>query len=138
MPEVSSPQFSLEGKRFWELRTPIERAKLLESFSTIAIEESAGRIVSIAGSVEPIPGVIRDFIIRVPARYPYVSPTAHSVGWKISGPHKYSDTEMCLWRKSQWSKTQTLAFAVAKAFTFIHKHEVFLAEGVWPGNEQAH
>lgn len=137
-PDYNSPEFVIRGYFSDAARFRIEEEKLRSAFSTVVMTKRLGRIESIAGSIETIPHVYRDFIIRVPASYPYAPPTAHSVGWLIQGEHKYSDHEMCLWRRSQWSKKRTLAYTVAKTFTFVHKHEVLVTQGVWPGEEQPH
>lgn len=119
-------------------RFAIEREKLLSAWSTVAIGERMGEITVIAGTVETVPGIIRDFQITVPERYPYTGPAAFSVGWVLQGRHRYSDTQMCLWQENQWTKRYTLAYAVAKTFLWVHKHEVYLRYGVWPGQEQEH
>ena len=137
-PDYNSPEYEISGTWGRMDRFRVEHQKLLSAFSTVVVAERGGVIESIAGSIEPTPGTIRDFLIRVPSRYPYEEPKAYSVGWQIQGPHHYGDSQMCLWRSSQWKKSYSLAYAVAKTFTFIHKHEAYVAYGVWPGNEQKH
>lgn len=120
-------------------RHQVERAKLASAFNTLAIDPARGIITTIIGSVQPIPGGrVRDFKIVVPPRYPHVPPHALPVGWAPSGPHRYAGNEMCLWQFNQWSPRYTLAYAVAKAFVWIHKHEEWLRSGQWPGKQQKH
>jgi len=52
--------------------------------------------------------------------------------------HTYENNELCLWRQEQWSPRYTLAYAVAKTFTWIHKHDVYIYTYRWPGKGQAH
>jgi hypothetical protein len=136
----NSPEYTVTADTKWRSdRFALEREKLLSAFSTVVIgEDGRGRILRVVGSIEPIPGVFRDFELIVPSRYPYAPPEAMSIGWECTGPHRYGDREMCLWRKRQWSPRYTLAYAVAKTFVWIHKHEVYLASGHWPGRQQPH
>jgi hypothetical protein len=120
-------------------RHEVERAKLASAFSTLAIDPARGVITAIIGSIQPIPGgSIRDFRITVPERYPNVCAHAFPIGWQITGPHQYVGNEMCLWQFNEWSPRYTLAYTVAKAFVWIHKHEEWLRSGIWPGKQQSH
>lgn len=134
----NSPEFRMSRVADLHHRHVLERAKLLSAWSTVAIGESSGAIVRVSGSIEPVPGVYRDFLLLVPRSYPYGGPSARSVGWRCTGPHCYGKDEMCLWQAHQWSPRYTLAYAVAKTFVWIHKHELYLADGRWPGREQPH
>ena len=119
-------------------RFAVERQKLLAAWSTVAVGEQNGIIKTIAGTVETVPRVIRDFLIKVPDNYPYTGPEAFSIGWDLQGPHRYPDNQMCLWHENDWTKRLTLAYAVGKTFLWVHKHEVYLNTGQWPGREQRH
>ena len=79
-------------------RFQIERKKLVTAWHTIAIDEQNGLITNVVGSIEAVPGSIRDFQIIVPKRYPYEPPRAFPIGWTVQGPHSYENNEMCLWR----------------------------------------
>ena len=50
-------------------RFAVERQKLLAAWSTVAVGEQNGIIKTIAGTVETVPRVIRDFLIKVPDNY---------------------------------------------------------------------
>lgn len=137
--DFNSPEFRLnEPALSPRRRHQLEKAKLVAAWSTVVIGEVDGLIRSVAGSIQTASGRIRDFYLTVPASYPYQPPQAYSHGWTLSGPHRYGDSEMCLWQVNQWQKNYTLAYAVAKTFTWIHKHEEYLATGMWRGNEQRH
>ncbi|MDA0169411.1 hypothetical protein OJ998_09970 [Solirubrobacter taibaiensis] len=137
-PDWNSPEYTMTAEDGRRDRFGVEERKLLAAFSTVIIAKQGGRITRIAGSIEPLPGVIRDFKIIVPERYPYEPPVALSVGWACTGKHRFSDSEMCLWRKNLWSPRYTLGYAVAKTFVWIHKHEVYRSTHKWPGREQDH
>jgi ubiquitin-protein ligase len=136
----NSPEFRMsERVRNNRERHSVEKDKLLSAWSTIAIDDSGGYIGMIAGAIQPFPqGLIRDFKLVVPDDYPYDPPRAFSVNWLLGGVHCYSDTEMCLWQINQWTPSYTLAYAVAKTYVWIHKHEEWLRSGIWPGNQQRH
>lgn len=119
-------------------RHQIELQKLTSIFDTVAISQFAGCIVRIGGSVQTASGYIRDFRIDVPGGYPYDSPRAYAVNWDPGAMHTYPGAELCLWRPEQWTPTYTLAYAVGKAFIWIHKHDVYLYTHRWPGKGQAH
>jgi hypothetical protein len=139
-PDYNSPEFTMtERTSSPTSRFAIERRKLESAWETIAIDDRNGVITTIVGGIEPIPGRIRDFRIRVPDRYPYEEPEAFPIGWNVSGPHCYPSTnQMCLWLPGHWSVRYTLAYTVAKTFTWVHKFEVYLGTGQWPGREQKH
>jgi ubiquitin-protein ligase len=137
--DYNSPEFRLDDFVFsTRQRHELERAKLLVAWNTIEIDENDGFIVQLAGAVETDYGRVRDFYLTVPQNYPYEPPQSFPYGWELTGPHYYPNSEMCLWRPNQWQKNYTLAYAVAKTFTWIHKHEEYLNSGTWPGNEQRH
>ncbi|MET9001900.1 hypothetical protein [Amycolatopsis sp. NPDC004169] len=138
-PDLNSAEFRLnEPVHSPHHRHQLEKAKLLAAWNTVVIGESSGLIVSVAGSIRTASGRIRDFYLTVPSNYPYGAPKAFAHGWTLSGPHRWGDSEMCLWQRNQWQKNHTLAYAVAKTFTWIHKHEEYLSTGTWRGNEQRH
>jgi hypothetical protein len=134
----NSPDFTSSGWKGTIRRHAEELTKLMSAWPYLAVDVNGGVIQSVAGSLEPVPGTVRDFRLDVPANYPYVAPLAYAVGWDPQGPHHYGDRRLCLWRDNDWSKRHTLAYAVGKTFTWIHKHEVYLAYGTWPGKEQRH
>jgi ubiquitin-protein ligase len=137
--DYNSPEYRIfEPPWDHRLRNQLEKERLSSAWSTIAIGEQNGMITRLAGTVMTASGWVRDFQIIVPGGYPYSPPDAFSYGWALSGPHCYSESEMCLWQKRDWDPTYTLAYAVAKTFTWIHKHDEFLRTGRWPGNEQRH
>lgn len=121
-----------------QTRQAFELYKLASAWSTIAISQFNGRIVSIGGSVRTASGHVRDFRIDVPDSYPYEPPRAYAVGWNPGVVHTYEYNELCLWRPQQWTPRYTLAYAVAKVFTWIHKHDVYIYTNRWPGKGQAH
>lgn len=138
-PDLNAPEFRFPSGRCTRLqRFAMERERLLKTWDTVAIGERLGVITTITGVCEPIPGVIRDFRIAVPESYPYDGPEAFSVGWLLQGPHQFPNQRMCLWRENDWTPARTLAYAVAKTFVWIHKHEVYLSTRKWPGREQQH
>lgn len=136
----NSPEYRIRGRvRSIHERHAIEKRKLLSAWSTIAIEDTGGYIKMVAGAIQPIPrGAIRDFKIVVPDHYPYDSPRSYAVNWRLDGPHRYSDTQMCLWQENEWTPSYTLAYAVAKTYVWIHKYEEWLRSGIWPGLQQSH
>lgn len=135
----NSPEFRFSGRAANPReRHTVELEKLIAAWSTVAIGRTDGIITFVTGSIEPVPGTIRDFQIKVLPGYPVAAPQAYSHGWVLSGPHKFNTTQMCLWPPNHWSPRFTLAYAVAKTFTWIHKHEVYAKSGVWPGNEVKH
>lgn len=137
----NSPEFRMT-ERVWSNRErhSVEKTKLISAWNTLAIDDDDGGLIRmIAGAIQPLPqGRIRDFKIVVPYDYPYDPPRAFSVGWLLGGEHCYGDNEMCLWRPNHWTPSYTLAYAVAKTYVWIHKHEEWLRSGVWPGNQQRH
>jgi hypothetical protein len=138
-PDYNSSEFRLNEAVFsTRHRHELEKTKLLVVWNTIVIGEVGGLIANLAGAIQTASGWIRDFYLTVPSSYPYDPPQAFAHGWALTGPHCWGTSEMCLWQRNQWQKNYTLAYAVAKTFTWIHKHEEYLSSGVWPGNEQRH
>ncbi|BAL90381.1 hypothetical protein AMIS_51610 [Actinoplanes missouriensis 431] len=135
----NSPEFTMTERTLsvWH-RHQIELTKLNTAWSTVAVRQYNGIISGIGGSVRTASGYIRDFRIDVPGTYPYDGPRAYAVGWNPGSMHTYEGSELCLWRPGQWSPRHTLAYAVGKAFTWIHKHDVYIFTNLWPGKGQAH
>jgi hypothetical protein len=138
--ERDSPEFRMGPVHDIEHRHQVEREKLASAWSAIEIDPPwYGIITAIGGAPEPIPGgAIRDFQIVVPPRYPNAEPRAYPLGWSATGPHVYEDGHLCLWHWNDWSPRHTLAYAVAKTYVWIYKHEEYVRSGWWPGNQQEH
>lgn len=119
-------------------RHQLEVIKLTSAWNTIAISHLHSLIVNIAGVVKTASGNIRDFRIDVPNGYPYRPPRVYAIGWNPGALHTYPHSELCLWRPEQWTPRYTLAYTVAKAFTWIHKHDVYMHTNRWPGRGQTH
>lgn len=138
--EQDSPEFRMGPVRDNEHRHQIERQKLASAWNAIEIDPPRyGLITTIGGAAQPIPGgAIRDFQIVVSRGYPNAEPRAKPHGWIARGQHVYSDGHLCLWHPGDWSPRYTLAYAVAKTYVWIHKHEEYVRSGLWPGNQQEH
>ena len=138
--EQDSPEFRMGPVRDHEHRHRVERKKLASAWNAIEIDPPwGGMIQTIGGAAQPVPGGdIRDFQIVVSRGYPNAEPRAYPHGWIATGQHVYSDGHLCLWHPGDWSPRYTLAYAVAKTYVWIHKHEEYVRSGRWPGNQQEH
>lgn len=138
--EQDSPEFRIGPMRDNAQRHQVEREKLASAFDAIEIDPPwSGIIGAIGGATQPIPGgPIRDFQVVVPSGYPNAEPRAYPYGWTPAGPHVYSEGHLCLWHPHDWSPKYTLAYAVAKTYLWIHKHEEYVRSGRWPGKQQQH
>lgn len=134
----NSEEFRCRGALTLLQRHSIEQQKLLSAFPYVAIGASNGLMRTVGGAVETFSGTIRDFRLSIPDNFPYGGPQAYPVGWALSGPHQYPGDRMCLWPVDEWKKHYTVAYAVAKTYLWIHKHELYLYEGKWLGNEVRH
>lgn len=134
----NSPEFRCHGTLTPSRRHEVERQKLFSAFPYVAVGVSDNAVKTVGGAVETFSGRIRDFRLAVPSDFPYAEPRAYPVGWPLSGPHQYPEERMCLWPVNYWKKHYTVAFAVAKTMLWIHKHELYLHEGKWLGNEVKH
>jgi hypothetical protein len=138
--DQDSPEFRMGSVRDNAHRHEVEREKLASAWNAIEINPTwYGVITSIGGAAQSIPGgLIRDFQIVVSGGYPNAEPRAYPIGWTPTGQHVYKDGHLCLWRPNDWSPRYTLAYAVAKTYVWIHKHEEYVRSGWWPGNQQEH
>jgi hypothetical protein len=138
--EQDSPEFRMGSVRDNAHRHQVEREKLASAWNAIEIDPPwYGTITMIGGAAQPVPGgAIRDFQIVVSRGYPNAEPRAYPHGWIATGQHVYSDGHLCLWHPDDWSPRYTLAYAVAKTYVWIYKHEEYVRSGRWPGNRQEH
>lgn len=138
--EQDSPEFRMGPVRDNAHRHQVEREKLASAWNAIEIDPLGyGIITTIGGAAQPTPGgAIRDFQIVVSRGYPNAEPRAYPYGWTATGQHAYSDGHLCLWHPGDWSPRYTLAYAVAKTYVWIHKHEEYVRSGRWPGSQQEH
>lgn len=138
--EQDSPEFRMGFVRDNAHRHEVEREKLASAWNAIEIDPPwYGIITTVGGAAQPIPGgAIRDFQIVVSRGYPNAEPRAYPHEWTATGQHVYNDGHLCLWHPDDWSPRYTLAYAVAKTYVWIHKHEEYVRSGWWPGNQQEH
>lgn|GEM_PF-2540616 len=119
-----------------------ERRILRKHFPGFVLKKKIIRVRKIAevvGRIRTRSGRSYGIRIVLPRGYPHVLPVILPDGWRPKpNPHLLVGGALCVMKDSQWTSSMSIAFLVAKASLWLHKYDVYLEKGIWPGRQQPH